>query len=152
MGRLRHLVPPARDPFHRHPRGHPAPEEPPGSGWTLSTVEVPSHDGTGTYQSPNDYGTMPVEAGLISSPDGTRSGAFFECFPPGSIIRAEGPTIEKADAGAWAKLQTFLACQHEWEPMGYRNGDGVCRLCGQWGSRILRLPAPQLPLPVPGTE
>lgn len=97
---------------------------------------MPSYDGIDTYESPNEYGTIPVQAGMFSSADGTRTGVFLECFPPGSIIRAEGATLEEADAAAWAKLQAFLSCRHEWEPRGYSNGCGICRHCGQFGSGV----------------
>lgn len=118
----------------------------------MSAIEIMSYEGVDIYESPNDYGTMPVQAGMFSSANGTRTGVFVECFPPDSIIRAEGSTLAEADAAAWAKLQAFLACRHEWEPRGYLNGDGICRRCGHWGARVLRPPAPQLPQPAPGTE
>jgi uncharacterized Zn finger protein (UPF0148 family) len=93
-----------------------------------------------SFESPHDYGTIQVQGGE----DGTafvrggasRTTAFVECFPENSFIRGEGATLAEADDACWAKLQSYTGCEHQWEVRGYRNGGGICKHCGQFGSKV----------------
>ena len=92
------------------------------------------------FDSPHDYGTLQVQGGEIGTVF-VRGGdsyvtAFVECFPEGSFIRGEGATLAEADDACWAKLQSYTGCEHQWEVRGYRNGGGICKHCGQFGSTV----------------
>lgn len=68
--------------------------------------------------------------------------AFVEAAPPGTFLRGEGPTIEKAEDACWAKYQLVLHCagggEHgPFEARQYENGSGFCTKCGAWFSRVL---------------
>lgn len=96
----------------------------------------------GHHASPHDYGSVRVQGGatgIVIVRDGPGyATAFVECFPAGSFLRGQGSTVEEADAACWAKLQAYLGCAgHIWEPRSYRNGSGVCKVCGQYGSEVL---------------
>jgi hypothetical protein len=97
----------------------------------------------GVYGSPHDYGTIRIQGGdtgLVLPRDGSPgyTTAFVECFPPGSFLRGQGTTVAEADDACWAKLQAFLGCPgHIWEPRNYRNGSGICTVCGQYGHDVL---------------
>ena len=59
--------------------------------------------------------------------------AFFEAFPesPQTYIRSEAPTVEEAEAKAFAALERYAACAHpEFERRDYTNGLGFCVKCG----------------------
>jgi hypothetical protein len=92
------------------------------------------------FDSPHDYGTVQVQAGesgVVFVRDGENyTTAFVECFPEGSFIRGEGATVAEADDACWAKLQSYSGCEHQWEIRGYRNGGGICKHCGQFGSKV----------------
>ena len=89
--------------------------------------------------------------GLVFAPDGTHAytTAFFEAFPtePSTFLRGEGPTVEAAEAEAFAKLERYLACPgHEFEKAGYTNGAGLCKHCRLFRSRIFEPePEPEVP-------
>lgn len=91
------------------------------------------------FDSPHDYGTIMVqggEGGYVFVRNGENyTTAFVECFPEGSFIRGEGATVVEADDACWAKLQSYTGCEHQWEVRGYRNGGGICKHCGQFGSK-----------------
>lgn len=93
-----------------------------------------------TYDSPHDYGLIQVQGGesgvVLLREGGSYTTAFVECFPENSFIRGEGATVAEADDACWAKLQSFTGCEHQWEPQGYRNGGGICKHCGQFGSKV----------------
>ncbi len=63
---------------------------------------------------------------------------FVEAFPPaGGFFRGDAPTIEEAEAKAFAKYSRSVECPgHQWEARGYTNGGGICRLCGVFGSKV----------------
>lgn len=62
---------------------------------------------------------------------------FMEVYPPGAaFIRGEGATTQECEDAAWAKYQLAISCQHEWEPRGYLNGAGLCRICNTFGTRL----------------
>ena len=66
--------------------------------------------------------------------------AFFEAFPkqPDTFIRGEGVDIAAAEAQAWQKFQTAIACPgHEFEARGYENGAGFCRHCNMFASDVI---------------
>lgn len=91
------------------------------------------------YESPHDYGSLTVQGGAdgrVFTPWGNYSTAFVECFPEGSFIRGEGSTIAEADDACWSKLLSHAACDHEWEPAGYRNGGGICKHCQGFGHKV----------------
>ncbi|HEX9225853.1 MAG TPA: hypothetical protein VF885_04235 [Arthrobacter sp.] len=92
------------------------------------------------FDSPHDYGTIMVqggEGGHVFVRDGENfTTAFVECFPDGSFIRGEGRSLAEADDACWAKLQSYTGCDHQWEVRGYRNGGGICKHCGQFGSKV----------------
>lgn len=92
------------------------------------------------FDSPHDYGTIRVQGGdggLVFAPGGVSSvKAFVECFPEGSFIRGQGASLAEADDECWAKLQSYTGCEHQWEARRYRNGGGLCKLCGQFGSEV----------------
>lgn len=64
-------------------------------------------------------------------PDGSYRTAFVEVSGDGiGFIRAEGSSIEKAEAKAWEYAQRILACsRHDYDPRGYTNGIGRCKHC-----------------------
>lgn len=96
----------------------------------------------GHHASPHDYGTIRVQGGatgVVIVRDGPGyTTAFVECFPEGSFLRGQGATVEEADEACWVKLQAYLGCPgHVWEPRQYRNGSGICTVCGQYGHEVL---------------
>jgi hypothetical protein len=105
-------------------------------------TDIPLYPGD-SYPSPHDYGTIRVQGGatgIVLPRDGSPgyTTAFVECFPPGSFFRGQGSTVTEADDACWAKLQAYLSCPgHVWEPRNYRNGSGVCAVCGQYGHDVL---------------
>lgn len=68
---------------------------------------------------------------------------FFEAFIPGTMLRGEGATIADAEDQAFQRLQTELACDHQWgrqRPGGqlYTNGGGWCRRCRAFRSAMFQ--------------
>ncbi|MBG0738738.1 hypothetical protein IV500_04805 [Paeniglutamicibacter antarcticus] len=104
------------------------------------TIIPLSFSSTGSFDSPHDYGTMMVQGGeggtVFVQAGGSYITAYIECFPENSFLRGEGATLAEADAACWAKLQSFTSCEHQWEVRGYRNGGGICKHCGQFGSKV----------------
>lgn len=92
------------------------------------------------YDSPHDYAGIFVQGGrkgIVLGKEGSYRTAFIECSPEGSFIRGEGTTLEEADNACFRKLQAYLGCiEHVWEPRGYQNGAGFCKVCGQFGSGV----------------
>lgn len=71
------------------------------------------------------------DSGVVFTPDGAYSTAFFEAFPkePKVCIRGEGKTVQEAEMKAWDVYQRYVTCpQHEFIPEG-TSGDGVCQHC-----------------------
>lgn len=72
--------------------------------------------------------------GLVISPRGNYTTAFFEAFPrnPDTFIRGEGTTVGEAEDKAWEKYQRIIVCDHVdgFDRRGYRNGLGFCKKCG----------------------
>lgn len=70
--------------------------------------------------------------------------AFFEAFPDetvtaaGGFIRGEGPTIEDAEADAYAKFKKQHECNHLWGREHYRNSGQLCRHCRAFRSGHLK--------------
>lgn len=65
--------------------------------------------------------------------------AFFEAFPknPQSFLRGEGKTLEEAEDACWRQWERIMACPgHEFERGRYRQGQGICRHFGLYGSRV----------------
>lgn len=99
-----------------------------------------SFSSTDCFDSPHDYGTIQVQGGeggtVFVRGGSSYITAFVECFPENSFIRGEGATMAEADDACWAKLQSYTGCEHQWEVRGYRNGGGICKHCGQFGSKV----------------
>lgn len=71
------------------------------------------------------------DSGVVFTPEGAYSTAYFEAFPkePRVFIRGEGKTVQEAETEAWETYQRYVNCpQHEYERKG-TNGDGVCQHC-----------------------
>lgn len=71
------------------------------------------------------------DTGVVFTPDGAYSTAFFEAFSkePKVCIRGEGKTVQEAEMKAWEEYQRYVNCpQHEYERKG-TNGDGMCKHC-----------------------
>jgi hypothetical protein len=94
---------------------------------------------TPTAPWPEDTFVQWGSSGLVISRRGNYRTAFFEAFPeePPTFIRGEGATVAEAEAAAFAKLQSYLACPgHEFERHGYTNGSGICRHCRLFASNV----------------
>lgn len=67
---------------------------------------------------------------------------FFEAFPPGTFIRATGPTMAQAETTAWKQWEQIRDCpaapdHGPFEARGYTNGLGFCTRCGGGFPRVL---------------
>lgn len=66
-----------------------------------------------------------------------RTTAFVEAWAAtGTFVRGEGTTVADAEADCWARWQTVTACDHRYEPRGYRNGGGICARCGHFAADV----------------
>jgi hypothetical protein len=97
---------------------------------------------------PTDVHVQGGSRGLVipRGSDAAYTTAFVEAAPPGTFLRGEGPTIEKAEDACWAKYQMVLHCagggEHgPFEARQHENGSGFCAKCGAWFSRVLE-PSP----------
>jgi hypothetical protein len=104
-------------------------------------------------------------SGVVLSAEGNYRTSFFKAFPnnnSGGFIRAEGSTIEEAEAAAFFKYRKEVACNRRWGRKGYLNGGGFCHHCGafktvfqevhilgQWRKPLSRMEADSLSWPAP---
>ncbi len=93
---------------------------------------------------PQSCGVQAGGKGLVidtGAPSGSYTTAFFEAFPAepncDTFIRGEGPTVEEAEAKAFAQYEKFSQCSHAsgFERRSYTNGAGFCKDCGMFKSK-----------------
>jgi hypothetical protein len=80
------------------------------------------------------------DGGIVFSPKGNYTTAFFEAFPQAptdTFIRGEGKTIEEAELDAFNQYKKFSSCDHSmgFERRDYTNGSGFCLGCGMFKSK-----------------